>query len=58
MTPLDYGMFYIAQTNIRKCIMMVMMLDAGAYVCRDALKVDTPQGQWAEWLIASPLLGE
>ena len=36
----------------------IMVLCIGAYVCRDALKVETPQGQWAEWLIASPLLGE
>jgi hypothetical protein len=48
-------MYFMPLTLILTCI---MMLDAGAYICRDALKVDTPQGQWAEWLIASPLLGK
>jgi hypothetical protein len=30
----------------------------GMSVCQDALGVHSPNAQWAEWLVAAPLLGD
>ena len=31
---------------------------SGQWTCRDSLGVESPNAQWAEWLITAPLLGE
>jgi hypothetical protein len=34
----------------------IYVSDFGKYCCRDSLNMDSPNPQWAEWLVAAPLL--
>jgi hypothetical protein len=45
-------------TPVLKSIFQFEFVFEGMTICQDALGVDSPNAQWAEWLIAAPLLGD